>query len=445
MKKIIHIKWMHCISCEIILEKELKQISWIKIIVLNHKKWIMEVEYIGEKKYIRIKEAIEKHGFEVIKQNINQKINFNKILKNITLFLGIIVFIYLFSLIDLYNYLPDISTLSYSWAFLIWIIASVSTCLAITWWIIIWFARYIDNSKWLIWHVKVQWYFQLGRVIWFFILGWILWYIWNVFQIGFWITWILNFIVWFLLLYMGLNIIWILPSITKYWIHLPKSFVHKIEALGNPKFSSIVWALTFFLPCWFTQTLQLLAVSSWSFLAWGLVMMFFAIWTFPVLFSVWLWSSYFKERKFNSLNKIIWVIVIIFWVFTISNSYNLLSFSNIENNSTIEINNSEQSITDNGAIKIEKEFETINVSHNWYSTEPSIVRLKKGWNYKIVIIPASNWRGCMWTQVIPKLSNKVSYVREWVPIIYEMRNASAGKYDIVCWSMWMWQWMIIVE
>ena len=449
MKKIIHIKWMHCISCEIILEKEIKQISWVKIIMLSHKKWIMEVNYNHEKDYNKIKEAIEKHWFKVVLKNQKNWITLNIILNNIALFLGIAVFVYLFSMIDIYKYLPDTSTLSYSWAFLIWIIASVSTCLAITWWIIIWFARYIDNEKWIYWHIKVQWLFQLWRIIWFFILGWTLWYIWNIFQISFWLTGIVTFIVWFLLLYMWLNIIWIFPSITKFWLHLPKNFANKIESLGNPKFSPFVWALTFFLPCWFTQTLQLLAISSGSFFAWWLVMMFFAIWTFPVLFSVWLWSSYFKEKKFTSLNNIIWVIVIIFWLFTISNSYNLLSVGNeYFRFSEIEVTEIyEENINENENISVSSipEIETINISHNWWSTEPSVLKLKKWWNYKIIITPSSNWLWCMWTQVIPKLSNNVSYVKKWIPIVYEMQNAKPGSYDIVCASMWMKQGKIVVE
>ena len=38
MKKIIHITGMHCISCEILLEKELKKIAGVELIMLSHKK-----------------------------------------------------------------------------------------------------------------------------------------------------------------------------------------------------------------------------------------------------------------------------------------------------------------------------------------------------------------------------------------------------------------------
>lgn len=432
---------MHCISCELIIEKSLKKLDWVDLIMVNHKKWIMEINYNKESDYKNVVEVIESNWFSVVENWKDIKVEKSQdiVKSNIIAILLIIIFVMLSQLFDLYSFIPDTSTLSYSSAFLIWIIASVSTCLAITWWIIIWFSKYIDSTKSTKWHIKVQLWFQIWRILWFFVLGWLLWYLWEIFSLWFSFNWILSFLVGFVLLYMWLNILWLFPSVTKFWIHMPKSFASKIEALWKPKYSPIVWALSFFLPCWFTQTMQLLAVSSWSFWVWWTVMFFFALWTFPVLFSVWLWSSYFNEKKYHLLNKIIWAIVVFFWIFTITNSYNLLQINNVSNNDSINTEVNDQEINKN------VEFEVVEIWHNWYQTEPSFTKLKKGWNYKIVITPSSNWIGCMSTQIIPKISNKVSYIKKWVPIEYELLNAKAWTYNIVCASMWMSQWQIIVE
>ena len=430
MNKTIHIKWMHCVSCDLILEKELKKIKWADLIMVNHKKWIMEVDFKKESAYKDVVKSIEKNWFKVV--NEWEKKNGNDIFSNLIVWLVIIIFLMATQIFDLYTLLPDTSTLSYSSAFLVGIIASLSTCLAITWWIIIWFSRYIDSSHWLKWHIKVQLWFQFWRILWFFLLGWLLWYIWEVFSLSFSLTWIITFLVWFLLLYMGLNILKVVPSISRFWIHMPKSFVSKIEKLWQAKYAPIVWALTFFLPCGFTQTMQLLAISSWSFWSGWLVMMIFALWTSPVLFSVWLGSSYFKERKFNILNKIIWAIVIFFWIFTITNAYNLLNISNQWTTTNVENN-------------VVNHFWLIEVWHNWWSTEPEIIKLEAWWNYKIIITPTSDWKWCMSTQVIPGISSKISYVKKWVPIEYEIYNAKVWNYKIVCSSMWMRQWEIVVR
>jgi len=41
----------------------------------------------------------------------------------------------------------------------------------------------------------------------------------------------------------------------------------------------------------------------------------------------------------------------------------------------------------------------------------------------------------MFSQVIPKLSKKVSQVKKGVDIVYEIYDAKPGTYDIVCGSM----------
>lgn len=441
MKKVIYVKWMHCISCELILEKGLKQITWANLIMVDHKKGILEVDFNKESDYKKIEKLIEKSWFKVIKEWEKSTGNSSNILWNIIALLAVVIIFMFTQIFDLYRFLPDTSSLSYSSAFLVWIIASLSTCLAITGWIIIGFSRYIDSSKWIKSHINVQLWFQVWRVLWFFLLGWILWYIGNIFSLSFSLTWIITFVVGFLLLYMGLNILKIVPSLSKFGVHMPKAFASKIEGIWKPKYAPIVWALTFFLPCWFTQTMQLLAVSSWSFWSWGLVMMIFALWTAPVLFSVWFWSSYFKEKRFTSLNKIIWAIVVFFWIFTISNAYNLVSFSGIESPiSGIEnIENASSGSSNNGELQI------VNIWHDGWSTDPDIIELKQWGNYKVIITPTENWKGCMSTQAIPSLSSKTSYVRKWEPIIYEIYNARVWNYKIVCTSMWMEQGQIVVR
>lgn len=443
MKKIIQIKWMHCISCEVILEKELKDIPGITLLMVSHKKWLMEIEYDTEANYKKVVKAIEKNHFKVVEQDWKIKNNNSEnifLLNIIALMLVVILFIST-KLFNFNTYIPDTSSINYLSAILLWVVASVSTCLAITWGIIIGFSKYFDKEKSFLWHLKVQTWFQAWRIIWFFVMGWILWSIGQIFSINFALTWILTLIVWVFLIYMGLNILWIFPSISKFGIHMPKSFVSKIEWLWEPKHAPIVWALTFFLPCGFTQSMQILAISSGSFFVGGLVMMFFALWTFPVLYSLGLGSSYFTNKKFVLLNTIIWAIVIFFWIFSISNSYKLVNFSSLFSNETTV----SQNIWDTTWKINNAELEIVKVSHNWFATVPNKINLNAWGNYKVIITPTSNWLGCMFSQVIPKLSNKVSQVKKWVDIVYEIYDAKPGTYDIVCGSMWMQQWQIVIN
>lgn len=434
MKKLIQIKWMHCISCEVILEKELKNIKDVNLIMVSHKKGIMEVEYKSESDYKKIVEIIEKNNFKVIE---NKKSNFDEtnFLLNIIALLFVVILYISSKFIDFNSYIPNTNSINFVSAIFIWLIASLSTCLAITWGIIIGFSKYSWNKNNFLSDFKIQTFFQIWRIVGFFIFWWLLWLLWKSISINFTLTGILTLFISFILIYIWLNILWLLPSITKFGIHMPKNFVNKFQSFKNPKYAPFVWAMTFFLPCWFTQTMQLLAVSSWWFFTWWLVMMFFAIWTLPVLYSLWLGSSYFLNKDYKILNKLIWALIIFFWIFSFSNSYKLIDFLFVKNeNTTIEsINN------------LNQELEEINVSHNGWQTVPVFIKLKAWGNYKLIVTPSSNWLWCMSTQAIPRLSNKVSYVKSGVPIIYEIYNAKPWKYDIVCASMWMTQWQIIIE
>ncbi|MDD2870971.1 MAG: sulfite exporter TauE/SafE family protein [Candidatus Gracilibacteria bacterium] len=438
MKKIINLKGMHCISCEMIIEKELKNLSGVKLHMVSHKKGIMEIEYDKESDYEKVVEFIEKNGFNVVENDEKSDEDFvGKLMLNIIALL-IVVILFIFSgLFDLNGYLPDTSTMSYSGAFLVGLIASVSTCLAITGGIIIGFAKYIDSTHSSLGHVKVQLGFHLGRIIGFFVLGGLLGITGKIFSLSLSITSILTIVVGILLLYMGLNLLGIIPSLTKFGVHMPKSFASKIEKIGKPEFAPIAGALTFFLPCGFTQTMQLLAISSGSFLGGGLVMLFFALGTFPVLFSVGLGSSYFEGKNFPLFNKIIASILIFFGLTTISNSYNLLSLNTIDNKIKQEI---ETAVIDQNV-----DFKQVTVGHDGYQMDPTELVLEQGKNYKITILPDSNGKGCMATQVIPKLSSKVSYVLKGQAINYEMLNAQAGTYEVVCGSMGMLQGTIVVK
>jgi uncharacterized protein len=75
-------------------------------------------------------------------------------------------------------------------------------------------------------------------------------------------TSIVTIIVGIIVVRMGLHILKIVPSISSFGVHLPKKRTEKILTTKNPLFAPIVGALTFFLPCGFTLSMQLVAITS---------------------------------------------------------------------------------------------------------------------------------------------------------------------------------------
>lgn len=129
---------------------------------------------------------------------------------------------------------------------------------------------------------------------------------------------------------------------------------------------------------------------------------------------------------------LLWIIILIFWIHTFTNAYNLIPSLFYWNNKQAELS-------------INDEFEIKDIVHNGWNIEWYEINLEEWKNYKIIIVPQRNGYWCMQSLTIPKLSNKVHKVKKWMPIIYEIPNAQKWEYKIVCSTMWMTQWAIIVN
>ncbi len=433
MKKTIYIQWMHCASCEMTIKKASESINGIKVEHISSRTWTLRIEIDEEKKLPLLHTHICDCWYQVIqneKDIVKEKINNKQLLISI-LIVSILVFV--FYKLDFSQYLPSLSgKLSLRVAILMGIIASVSTCLAIVGSVVIGFSEYADKSKWIRQHIKTQILFQVWRIGWFFILGWLLGLLWQTIAISLTTTTILTIIVGVVVLWMWLHLLKIVPNITTLGIHLPKKRSEKTLTTKNPVFAPLIGVLTFFLPCGFTLSMQLIAMNTGNFREWWLAMMLFAIGTLPVLFSLWIWSSYIKDKKFKLLHTIIWILIIFFGIFTIMNGRRLLWwFSSTSNNQNIS--------------SITAEYEQIEIGHNWLNLVPEIITLTAGRDYELTITPSDNGKWCMNSLVIPWFDRTVHQIIKDIPIIYKIHNIKKGTYYVVCWTMGMYQWKIIVQ
>ena len=85
---------------------------------------------------------------------------------------------------------------------------------------------------------------------------------------------------------------------------VPKAVAERIHGLaerGNNQTAFLLGGLTFFLPCGFTQALQLYVLAKGDVLTGGLIMLAFALGTLPALLSLSALSSFAKgvfQRRF---------------------------------------------------------------------------------------------------------------------------------------------------
>lgn len=158
------------------------------------------------------------------------------------------------------------------------------------------------------------------------------------------------------MLTMGLQLIEIFPWAHKLKLTLPKSLSRILGASGaqkeySHKNSMILGASTFFLPCGFTQVMQVIAISTGSFIYGALVMALFAIGTVPGLLTVGGLVSTVKGAMARKFFKFAGLVVLIFAMFNISNGLGLTGF-NLAYGKTENVNLSDPNVTLENGVQV---------------------------------------------------------------------------------------------
>jgi uncharacterized protein len=401
MKKTLHINGMHCVSCEVILEKNLKKIKGVHSCKISHKKGYAEIECDEDVTVSKLENVIRESGYEVSenKKPDHIKPDYFQILL-IAIFLGALLFV--LKKFDIARLFPDYGDKAgVAIAFLIGIAASLSTCLALVGGIVMGFGAMVnvengEKNRFLS-RSMPHIYFHIGRVGGFILLGGILGLIGSKINYSLTFTGYLTIIISFVMLYIGLQILNIVPNITKLGFHLPKSFsggIDKLEKSDHHMAPVLIGLLTFFLPCGFTQSMQLAAVASGSFISGALIMGAFALGTLPVLFAVGVGSTYAKKGKMKIVSAFIGALIVFFAIYSFNSGLVLtgapfnLSFWNSGNGGAVS--------------DVKDDVQVIKMDVDWVF-EPTEFTVKKGipvrWE-----INGINLSGCSNQVVIPRLN-----------------------------------------
>lgn len=423
MNQTIKVQGMHCKSCEMLIKDRIESLPNCKVTSISHNKGVCcvscDITQLAE-----INQIIANEGYGTWDEASTQA-SWSWITKIARLVVAAILIAVLMK-INVNGLVPDYKNISFSIAFVIGLIASVSTCLAITGWIIIWYSESVHTTH----PRRTQIKFHVGRLIAFIVWGWLLWLIGGTLWWSIRFNIVFSVVVGIVLTYLGLQILGILPNITKLWFHLPSWLSQTIFRLKDPKYASIVGALTFLLPCGFTQSMQLLALQSGSMWQWMLIMAAFALGTLPVLFGLGMGTKYIKD-KITFINPLIASLLVVFGCYTIYNATVLA-----------------QSLTATTSQAISEQvqdmpLETVQVWHDGVAFVPDTIRLKTGKNYKLVVTPESDGKGCNSQVMIP--GKWAQTIKKWIPFEIMVDGSSPRRIKLVCASMGMRQWDIIVE
>lgn len=320
-----HVRGMHCQACIVLTESELQDVGYVSRATSSLTTRTVEVcgdfgDRSPEEIARELSQVLEKHGYSLSTEREQHDKRWADFAVALPIALGFAVLFVLLQKLGIVN-LVNTSSVSYGTAFLIGIIASLSTCMAVVGGLVLsmsaTFAREGDR-------VRPQILFHAGRIVSFFILGGVIGALGSAFTLGITGTFVLGLLVGIVMLILGINLLDMFPWMKRFQPAMPKFLA--AHALGVSRLNHtltplLVGIATFFLPCGFTQAMQLYSLTTGSFLAGALTMLAFALGTLPVLALIGFSSFSIKNNKNAGIFfKSAGLIVILFALFNIVNS-----------------------------------------------------------------------------------------------------------------------------
>lgn len=326
---------MHCRSCEMLIEAELLKVPNVLKASVHHQKGIAYIDYQDNVDDRAVTRAIENAGYS---QGLDQHgwfscdlrdyrelgIVFLLVMGAFLLAKGLGVFGLTDSITGSYNSLPVV--------FLIGLTAGVSTCMALVGGLVLGAAARFSTENpgaSRLEKFKPHLLFNLGRIISYFIFGALIGWAGSFFQLSTSVLGILTIVVGMVMLILGGQLVDIFPILKKISFTLPKS-VSRMFGIKDQSNPVILGASTFFLPCGFTQAMQLFAMSTGSPVTGALTMGVFALGTAPGLLGVGGLTSIVKGAFARLFFKGAGVVVAMLAIFNISNGLNLLGINFLE-------------------------------------------------------------------------------------------------------------------
>lgn len=444
-KATLYVKGMHCPSCEILMRDKFSEQSNIKAVHPNFNKQTVEVKYTGHLDREILNKKISEYGYRIVdsKAEITQNDEpFLKRVSDIGVIAVILFILYFFAqelkLIPTLNISGNISLVT---VFLLGLVASTSTCMATSGALFLATVgrqqtnnqspaspakrgEPITNNQLPNANLISAFLFNAGRVVSYATFGLILGYFGKAISYNLQLGSILTLVISALMVLVGLNMAKLLPT----HISFVQSFTGKLfEKLEKPllrhrkRSAFLLGAITYLLPCGFTQTVQLYALGLADPVKSSLIMAVFALGTMPVLMSIGFATTLTKTSWYPYVQKAIGVIVLVVGISYFNNFLSLRGISLFQADSTSGITN----VVINS--KGEQEAR-MNVNGTGYS--PSNFVIKKDVPVKW-ILNGENVFGCQGYLVVPSLGiqkvlEKGENTIEFTPTEVGTMNFSCG-------------------
>lgn len=292
----VRIDGMTCNNCERLLREKLKLVAGVKHASVHYEKGTANIFYRETKPvWDDLAAAVESAGYKLrhldefpLYEEPRRK-KWLEIGASLLIIFALYKILQAFKIISFASSLASASTLG--GIFVIGLVAGTSSCLAVTGGLLLSMAakhNELNESKTRWEKFKPLLSFNIGRLASYFFFGGLVGILGKSITLSPRMTGYMNIIVAVIMIYLALSILKIIKK-GSLGIRLPKRFSHRIANLSESKHPAAPFSLgafTFFLPCGFTQSLQIAALASGSFITGGLTMFVFALGTLPALLGI---------------------------------------------------------------------------------------------------------------------------------------------------------------
>ena len=297
-QSILHIEGMHCGNCAFTVERLLQTLPGVARVQAEYPSGQTTLEHAGELDLATLNAALAPEGYTAslgeeqapTRQRREQPPAYLEIAAAFVILGAVALALQHFHLLPRGLSVSD--QMSYGLVFLIGLVASVSSCLAVTGGLLVAFAaKYNEANPYLTDRQRIlpHLYFNAGRLIAYPLLGGAIGLLGAALTLSPAASGALTLIASAIMIILGLNMLGLFPQLAGLLPRLPRSLSHRLHdaaARETKTAAFMLGAATFFFPCGFTQALQLYVLSKASFTTGALTMLAFALGTLPALLSL---------------------------------------------------------------------------------------------------------------------------------------------------------------
>ncbi|MDP3957578.1 MAG: sulfite exporter TauE/SafE family protein [bacterium] len=441
-KIIIDIAGMHCRSCELLTEDELASVSGVKKVKTHFRSGVAEVFYDETRPdTAALERAVRNAGYEIGKGERPWVTRDMVAWVELLFALGIVFVLFVFArslgLFDISLGASERLT-SIPFVFLLGLVAGLSTCMAMVGGLVLAVAaRFSEMHPQASVRQKFipNVYFNIGRVGGFAAFGGLLGLFGSTFQLSSLSVGTLTLIIGGVMLLVGFQLLELFPRLSAWKLTLPKSIakIFGVQSHAKKEYSHsramLLGALTFFLPCGFTQLTQLFVVTTGSPFVGAITMGVFALGTAPGLLGIGGVAAAAQGTFRRFFFKTAGIIVIALGVFNSQNGYALVKLG--------------WSADGNGGVRATapaKNAQVIRIAQKGNGYFPSTLTVKKGQPVKLIVDSQESYT-CAVSFMMPKAGIRKTLVPG--ENVFEFTPDKAGTIPFSC-SMGMYRGVINV-